>query len=128
MATRASSPTRSRTNASTTRSSSSRSTGSNPRTPSRTPAKKKQAGGSGVLPALGRGIAAVWRGIAGFVGGIVRSLGHGVADLDPEQRRDGTGLGLVAVGIVIAAAFWFMIPGAGGERIRLVVSTVFGTA
>ena len=33
---------------------------------------------------------------------------------------------LIGLGIVIAAAFWFMIPGAFGDWLRMVVSTVFG--
>ena len=130
MATRASSPTRSRTNASSTRSSSSRSAGSSKST-SRTPARKKAAAGGGFVAftsAIGRGLSATWRGVAKAVGTVARNIGHGVRDLAPEQRRDGTGLALIGLGIVVAAAFWFMIPGAAGEWIRLVVSTVFGTA
>ena len=126
MATRASSPTRSRTAASA-RGSTSRSAGSNSRSNSRTPARSSGGAGS-VVRALGRGLAATWRGLATVVGGAVRSVGHGVRDLDPAVRRDSAGLALIACGIVLAAGFWFMIPGAFGDGLRMVVSTVFGTA
>ncbi len=69
---------------------------------------------------------AIWRGIAGFLGGIVRSFGSGVRDLDPELRRDGTGLTLIVFGVVVAAAFWFMLPGAFGEGLRSGIATIFG--
>ena len=70
----------------------------------------------------------MWRGLAGLLGGLVRSLGTGVRDLDPEQRRDGVGLLLVVIGILTAAAFWFLLPGAVGDWLRLVFSTIFGAA
>ncbi|QIK73373.1 DNA translocase FtsK [Propioniciclava coleopterorum] len=123
MATRASSPSRSRSNAST-RSSSSRG-GSKSKNTRRSP--QKSGGGIGALfGALGRGLTALWRGIAGFLGGVVRSFGAGVRDLDPELRRDGTGLALIVLGVVVAAGFWFMLPGAFGDGLRAGVATIFG--
>jgi S-DNA-T family DNA segregation ATPase FtsK/SpoIIIE len=56
----------------------------------------------------------------------VRSLGSGVRDLDPELRRDGTGLALIVIGVVVAAGFWFMLPGAFGEGLRAGIATIFG--
>ena len=127
MATRASSPTRSRSNASG-RSTSSRG-GSKPKTTNRRAPAKQSGGGFGAfLAAVGRGILAIWRGLAGLLGGLVRSIGTGVRDLDPEQRRDGTGLLLVVLGILTAAAFWFLLPGAVGDWLRLVFSTIVGAA
>ncbi len=66
-------------------------------------------------------------GIARLIGGMVRSLGSGVA-LEPEQRRDGTGLTLIAFGIVVAAGFWFLLPGAFGDAVRIGVATIVGGA
>ena len=123
MATRASSPSRSRSNASS-RSAASR--GGSKSQQSRRPPQKSGGGLGGFFAALGRGLAALWRGIAGLIGGAVRSLGSGVRDLDPELRRDGTGLLLIVVGVIVAAAFWFMLPGAFGEGLRAGVSTIFG--
>ncbi|WP_180320787.1 FtsK/SpoIIIE family DNA translocase [Propioniciclava sinopodophylli] len=126
MATRASSPTRSRSTASS-RSTTSRG-GSKSKNTRRTPAKQSGGGFGDVLAAIGRGIVALWRGLAGLLGGLVRSIGSGVRDLDPELRRDGTGLFLVIIGILTAAAFWFLLPGAVGDWLRVVFSTVFGAA
>ncbi len=80
-----------------------------------------------MLPAFGRGIAAVWNALARAVGAIVRGIGHGARDLDPALRRDGAGLALIAMAIVIAGEFWFGIPGPVGRWIHVGVSTVFGT-
>ena len=126
MATRASSPTRSRSTASS-RSTTTRG-GSKSKNTRRTPAKQSGGGLGDVLAAIGRGIVALWRGLAGLLGGMVRSIGTGVRDLDPELRRDGTGLFLVIIGILTAAAFWFLLPGAVGDWLRVVFSTVFGAA
>ncbi len=126
MATRASSPSRSRNSA--TRSSAPRSSGSKKppaRSSSRGRTKPKQR--SGVLPALGRGIAAVWNGLARGVGALVRGIGHSARDLDPALRRDGAGLALIGLAVLIAAEFWFGIPGAVGKWVHIGVSTVFGT-
>ena len=56
----------------------------------------------------------------------MRSLGSGVRDLDPELRRDGTGLALIVIGVVVAAGFWFMLPGAFGEGLRAGIAIIFG--
>ena len=126
MATRASSPPRSRNSAQ--RSSAPRSSGSKKpparTTTRRTPAKKQS---SGVLPALGRGITAVWNGLARGVGALARGIGHSARDLDPALRRDGAGLALIGLSVVIAAEFWFGIPGAVGRWVHVGVSTVFGS-
>ncbi len=91
--------------------------------------KKKPGGGFGAfVSAIGRGLSAVWRGLAGLVGGMIRSLGSGVRDLDPELRRDGTGLALIAFGIVTAAAFWFVLPGTAADYVRVGVATIVGGA
>ena len=125
MATRASSPSRSRNGA--TRGSAARSSGSK-----RPPARNSGRGRSKkpaprVLPAIGRGIAAIWNGIARGVGALVRGIGHSARDLDPALRRDGAGLALIGIAVVIAAEFWFGMRGQVGTAIRVGVSTVFGT-
>ncbi|MCW2798772.1 MAG: cell division protein FtsK, partial [Aeromicrobium sp.] len=59
-------------------------------------------------------------GLAGAVGAIARSIGHSAKDLEPEQRRDGVGFGLLGLGIVVAASVWWNIPGAVGNGIRAI--------
>ena len=57
--------------------------------------------------AVGRGIAAVWLGIAHGVGALARSVGRSARDLDPEHRRDGVGVFILGVALVVAAAVWW---------------------
>ncbi|SMO43866.1 DNA segregation ATPase FtsK/SpoIIIE, S-DNA-T family [Propioniciclava tarda] len=80
-----------------------------------------------MLSTLGRGVAGLWNGIAHLLGGAVRSVGRAVRNIDPSVRRDGAGLALVAVALVTAAASWFALPGAAGDWLRMVVTTVFGS-
>ncbi len=80
------------------------------------------------VAALGAGIAAVWLGVAHIIGALVRRVGTVARDLDPEHRRDGVGLGLVGMAIVIAAAVWWQLPGAVGDGIRTVVEGSVGIA
>ena len=125
MATRTSSPTRSRTSSST-RSSTSRSSGSTKRPTNRSKAPQP-SGLSTFLAAVGRGLLALWRGLAYLLGSAARGIGHAARDVDPALRRDGAGLALVALAIVLIAAFWFQLPGAFGEWLRALVSTIFGS-
>lgn len=61
--------------------------------------------------ALARGVAAVWLGIAHALGAVARSIGQSARDLDPEHRRDGVGLFLFGLAMVVAAAVWWQLPG-----------------
>ena len=61
--------------------------------------------------ALGRGVAAVWLGVAHALGAVARSVGQSARDLDPEHRRDGVGLFLFGLAMVVAAAVWWQLPG-----------------
>ena len=136
MASRASSPPRSRTPASRT-GSQSRSPGSKTATsPARMPAGRRPtvAGEQAapteapiVLGRLGRGVAAVWVGLGHLVGAGIRRIGYGARDLDPALRRDGVGLFLIGCAIIVAAAFWFALPGTVGDYLRIGVATVIGT-
>ncbi|TIC79868.1 DNA translocase FtsK [Nocardioides sp. GY 10113] len=140
MATRTSSPTASRSRTtSTSRSSSAKKTSSSRSKSSTSRAKKSTAkrpapravrNGSGpvarLFSALARGIAALWLGIAHGVGAIVRGLVGGAKEIEPEQRRDGIGLLLVGLSLIISAAVWFEVPGAVMEFMRAVVSGSVG--
>ena len=70
-------------------------------------AKTSGGGFSNVLAAIGRGIKYVWVGIGHFVGAAARSIGDDAKGLDPEHRRDGLGLALVALAVSIATSIWF---------------------
>ncbi|MEP7091368.1 MAG: DNA translocase FtsK 4TM domain-containing protein, partial [Nocardioidaceae bacterium] len=153
MATRTSSPPASRTRGtskatprggrrsagSTTRSSGSRSrTTSSGRGTAKARSKKKSSrpapravrNGTGPVGALGlalgRGVAAVWLGVAHLLGATVRKIGHTARELEPEHRRDGAGLFLIGVAVVVAAAVWWQLPGAVGDTTRTVVNGSVG--
>ncbi len=59
---------------------------------------------------------------------MVRRIGTTARDLDPEHRRDGIGLGLVGLAIVVSAAEWWRLPGSVGHVIRSVVEGSVGIA
>lgn len=81
-----------------------------------------------LFQALFRGVAAVWLGVAHAVGAAARGIGHGARDLDPEHRRDGVGLSLLGVAVVVAAAVWFAVPGQVMDVTRTVVAGSVGKA
>ncbi|SDD92906.1 FtsK/SpoIIIE family DNA translocase [Nocardioides lianchengensis] len=65
-----------------------------------------------LFTALFRGLATVWLGIAHGLGAAARGIGRSARDLDPAHRRDGAGLFLMGLAVVVAAAVWFE-PGGG---------------
>ncbi|MEY9213381.1 DNA translocase FtsK [Thermobifida halotolerans] len=75
---------------------------------------------------LGRALLLVWRLLAHTVGFLVRAVGRGARDLDPDLRRDGIGMILLAVGLLIAAAVWWDSEGPLLEVTRLVVVGAVG--
>ncbi|MDO7866995.1 FtsK/SpoIIIE family DNA translocase [Nocardioides jiangxiensis] len=137
MATRTSSPTGSRSK-STSPAPRTRSTGSQAKRPSSSARKPSQArpapravrNGPGPIfrafQALFRALAAVWMGLAAGVGSIARSIGHTAGELEPEHRRDGVGLSLIGLGIVVAAAVWWDLPGSVMEGTRTIVAGSVG--
>jgi DNA segregation ATPase FtsK/SpoIIIE, S-DNA-T family len=142
MATRTSSPPRSRgSSKAKSKSSRSRSSGSQTRRTSskkrsNTSARKRSSSsrpvrsGPGpiarVLSAFGRGIAAIWLGVAHAIGALVRSVGGVARDLDPEHRRDGVGLTFVGLALIVAASIWWNMPGAVGDTVRSVIAGSMG--
>lgn len=80
-----------------------------------------------LLLAIGRLIAGAWQLLAHGIGKAVRSIGHNARDLDPQHRRDGVGLAVLGLGIVVAAAVWWRLPGQAGEIIEGSVRVTFGS-
>ncbi len=76
--------------------------------------------------ALLRGLGALWVGVANAVGAAARGIGHTARDLEPEHRRDGAGLVLLALALVAAAAVWFEVPGGATELARTLVTGTVG--
>ena len=96
----------------------------------RRPAPRAVRNGTGpiarVFTALARVLVTAWLGVAHAVGGGVRRIGHTARDLDPEHRRDGAGLFLVGLALVVAASVWWQLPGGIGEFTRTVVAGSVG--
>src|SRR5687767_12975338 len=76
--------------------------------------------------AIGRVLATAWLGLAHAIGGGVRRIGHTASELDPAHRRDGAGLFLVGVALVVASAVWWQLPGGIGDFTRTVVAGSVG--
>jgi len=81
---------------------------------------------SGFLRAIGAALRAVWLAVAHVVGGLIRRIGHGARDIEPEQRRDGVALLVVGLAIVTAAAVWWHLAGPVGSVVWAVVVGLFG--
>src|SRR6476620_10932581 len=119
--------------ASTTRSSGSQSRrkpAAKGRSKTSRPAPRAVRNGTGPIAtlglALGRGLVAVWLGVAHVLGATVRKIGHTARDLEPEHRRDGAGLFLIGLAVVVAAAVWWQLPGGVGDFTRTVVNGSVG--
>ncbi|WP_460735146.1 DNA translocase FtsK [Nocardioides ginkgobilobae] len=78
------------------------------------------------LGALLRGVVAFWLAIAHGIGAVARGIGRGARDLDPEHRRDGAGLALVALALVSAAAVWFQVQSPVTDPVRVAVAGTVG--
>ncbi len=68
----------------------------------------------------------MWLGLAHLIGAGVRKVGHTARELEPEHRRDGAGLFLIGLAVVVAAAVWWQLPGQVGDTVRTVVNGSVG--
>src|SRR5450432_2281067 len=86
----------------------------------------------GLLSSMFRGIGRLARGawmvFAHLIGGCFRAGGARARDLDPAHRRDGAGLGVLAVALVVAGGVWWRLPGPIGSGIVAVVRGMVGSA
>jgi len=92
---------------------------------------KKRATVPGPFEALVMGLRGLWVGTARSTGWMARSVGKEAAtarEIDPAHRRDGLGLFLVAVAIVLACAVWFDVAGPVGERFAFILDWLLGLA
>jgi hypothetical protein len=83
------------------------------------------------LEALGMGLRGLWVGTARTTGWMARSVGKEAAtarEIDPAHRRDGLGLLLIAIAIVLACAVWFDVAGPVGERLAFILDWLLGLA
>ncbi len=68
-----------------------------------------------------------WRMLARGVGGVARAVGR-TRELDPEHRRDGLALGLIALALVAAVGVGWEAAGPVGEAIAVGTRSVLGSA
>jgi S-DNA-T family DNA segregation ATPase FtsK/SpoIIIE len=96
----------------------------------RRPAPRAVRSGPGpifrLFSVFARALATVWLGLAHAVGQGVRRVGHTARELDPEHRRDGAGLFLVGLAVVVAASVWWQLPGSISDFTRTVVAGSVG--
>ena len=111
-------------------SSSARGRSSTTRPATRRPAARSRKGSnrtrSGGLPLPLRAVQSTWMGLAHATGAVARKVGDTGRDLEPEHRRDGIGLLLIALAVVVAAREWWGMPGAVGTVVHAVVAGTFG--
>ncbi|MFJ9553020.1 DNA translocase FtsK [Nocardiopsis sp. NPDC101807] len=96
----------------------------------RKPAPKKRMPDGPIAFAFtmfGQFLLVLWKLIAHTVGGAARAVGRSARDLDPDLRRDGIGLVLLAAGVLVAAAVWWRSEGPLLEYTRMIVTGGFGT-
>ena len=67
-----------------------------------------------------------WLGLSHVAGGAVRKVGTSARELQPEHRRDGIGLSLVALAVLVMAREWWGAPGVVGDVVHAVVAGSFG--
>lgn len=76
-----------------------------------------------------RGLLAVWMWLAHGVGWLVRAIGRQAAtakEIEPEYRRDGAGLLVIALAVLLAMAVWFDAAGPVGDFVATVARRAIG--
>ena len=69
--------------------------------------KKTRTKSGGIRSSIMRGLAAIWRGLAKFLGKSIRFVAKGAKDLDPAHQRDGFAFLLLIFALMAAAGTWF---------------------
>jgi S-DNA-T family DNA segregation ATPase FtsK/SpoIIIE len=85
--------------------------------------------GAVIATGVGRGLGAVWMGLAHGVGWAARGVGRQAAtakEIDPEHRRDGAGLLMLGLSILIGVAVWANSAGPVGKWLADSVHLFFG--
>ena len=86
---------------------------------------------AGLARACGRLVRGIWLALAHAIGGTARRIGrgarHGAAAIDPAQRRDGFGLLLIGLAVLVAAGTWWHLSGPVGSAVRAVATGAFGS-
>ena len=67
-----------------------------------------------------------WGVVAKVFGAVARAIGHGAKEIDQKQRRDGLGLLLLALSIIVAAQSWFDTQTVITKYSKLIISGAVG--
>ncbi|WP_181696929.1 DNA translocase FtsK [Nocardia sp. GTS18] len=94
-------------------------------TPARRPVKR--ASNTAPLAVIGRGVTSGWTMLARGLGATTRTLSR-AGELEHGHRRDGIGLALIALSVIIAAAVWLSAGGPVGRFLEDVVRAIAGSA
>ena len=97
-----------------------------PRTAPKPSARRQPGPVARFIRAIGRTLARIWLFLAAILGGITRAVGRSARDLDATHRRDGIGLLLFTLTIVVAAVTWFSIDGWLTGIVTAIVTGAFG--
>jgi DNA segregation ATPase FtsK/SpoIIIE, S-DNA-T family len=92
-------------------------------------ARRRRTATGNPISVIGRALAGLWMGLAHGVGWAVRAAGRQAAtarDLDPEHRRDGGGLLVLGLAILLGVAVWFSSAGPLGEWVATTARLFFG--
>ncbi|MFE3544879.1 DNA translocase FtsK 4TM domain-containing protein [Nocardia sp. NPDC059177] len=87
----------------------------------------KRASSTAPPAVIGRGIRNGWTMLARGVGATTRTLSR-AGDLEHGHRRDGIGLALIALSVIIAAAMWLSAGGPVGRFLEDIVRAIAGSA
>ncbi|MGX6602621.1 DNA translocase FtsK 4TM domain-containing protein [Micromonosporaceae bacterium Da 78-11] len=85
--------------------------------------------GAVIATGIGRGVGALWMGLAHSVGWAARGVGRQAAtakEIDPEHRRDGAGLLMLGFAILVGVAVWVGSAGPVGKWLADAVRLFFG--
>ncbi|WP_083826669.1 DNA translocase FtsK [Hoyosella subflava] len=96
------------------------------RAPRRKNSRPRGGGGMSAVRVVGRGIGSGWTMIARGVGATARTVGR-AGDIDTGHRRDGAGLALIAMGLIIATSVWVSAGGPVGEWVNTGLRSAFGS-
>jgi S-DNA-T family DNA segregation ATPase FtsK/SpoIIIE len=95
----------------------------------RTRGSTRRKGGSGPVATIARGVAALWMGVAHTIGWGVRTVGRQAAtarELDPEHRRDGGGLLVLGLALLLGVAVYTNNAGPVGQWLADTARLFFG--
>ncbi|RSD10398.1 DNA translocase FtsK [Amycolatopsis eburnea] len=88
--------------------------------PARKPAPRRKTPGI-----FGKGVRGTWNLLAKGTGTLARTVGR-TRELEPEHRRDGLALGLIALAIIAAVGVWWRAAGPIGAGVEVATRTVLG--